>query len=229
MTPNPLMEDTIQEQGAGEFRQQIVRAGPAPLSWPESCSQNRPATRHTGEVRPALVNESELPEPRDIGKSLPDAIRPGCGGFFIGMADFSPPFPFVVIHQFDTRRRADLPQNLGRSTIRQFALTVTDQYPLNSPLSRIAGGSRRDGQSLYVRRLVEDKQNVLDRIDEVRANQAAIFALEQPLEAAMALQSSSITRTIPFELGLKRAGIRPSMSVGDWTTRCVRAFLGDVN
>ena len=69
--------------------------------------------------------------------------------------------------------------------IRQFALTVTDQYPLNFPLSgcRAVAG---DGQGLYAQRLVEDKQNVLDRIDEVGADQAAIFALEQALEPAMA-------------------------------------------
>ena len=33
--------------------------------------------------------------------------------------------------------------------------------------------------------LVEDKTNVLDRIDEVGADQATIFALEQALEPAM--------------------------------------------
>ena len=42
-----------------------------------------------------------------------------------------------------------------------------------------------DGQSLYAQRLVEDKKNVLDRIDEVGADQATIFALEQALEPAM--------------------------------------------
>ena len=42
-----------------------------------------------------------------------------------------------------------------------------------------------DGQGLYAQRLVEDKKNVLDRIDEVGADQATIFALEQALEPAM--------------------------------------------
>ena len=86
----------------------------------------------------------------------------------------------MVINQFDTvgvaflKPEDDPPVRLDRHR----------PVPLEFPFERmqvVAG----DGQSLYAQRLVEDKQNVLDRIDEVRADQAAIFALEQPLEAAM--------------------------------------------
>ena len=57
---------------------------------------------------------------------------------------------------------------------------VSLEFPFER-MKAVAG----DGQSLYAPRLVEDKQNVLDSIDEVGADQTTIFALEKPLETAM--------------------------------------------
>ena len=87
----------------------------------------------------------------------------------------------MVINQFDTvgvaflKSEDDPPVRLDRHRL------VSLEFPFER-MQAVAG----DGQSLYTQRRVEDKQNVLNRVNEVGADQAAIFALEQVFEPAMA-------------------------------------------